>query len=74
MHVWPTDDGKFEIAHESASGGSWGFFQEFPIASEAVAAAHRLNRKELGGLCDVDARPAVLAAIPAGASFQPREW
>lgn len=44
IHVWAYPDGTFEIGQESHSGDSWGFFETFPTATEAVCAAYRLRR------------------------------
>jgi hypothetical protein len=54
VHVLPLDGGGFEVAHESASGNSWGNFTgPFARAEEAVAAANALNRATYAGACEV---------------------
>ena len=70
VHVWLTDESQFEIGHESASGGSWGFFETFSSPGEAVAAAYDLNRKELAGSCDINISPEVLELLPTATLFQ----
>jgi hypothetical protein len=66
---WPLDGGGFEIGHESSSGNSWGSFERFDSANEAVAAAWRLARDTYGG-CDLHVAPEVLAVWrPAKAVF-----
>ena len=64
VHVWAKDDSDFEIGHESRSGDSWGGFERFPSAQEAVAGAYRLNREQYGNGCEVYISPAVLALLP----------
>ncbi|KQS04514.1 hypothetical protein ASG11_09855 [Sphingomonas sp. Leaf357] len=54
---------RFEIGHESASGGSWGSFSNYDEAGEAIAAAHALNRDVYEGVCAVEVSPAVRAAM-----------
>lgn len=50
VHVMPHENGGYEVAHESASGDSWGSFSGMiPDAQAAVAAAHSLNRNSYGG-------------------------
>lgn len=43
----------FQVAHESASGESWGSFSEHRTGQEAIAAAYALNRDTYNGECDV---------------------
>ena len=64
IHVMTTNDARFEIGHESASGSSWGSFETFDGAQEAVVAAHRLNRNVYGDVCEVVIHPDVLGALP----------
>lgn len=64
VHVWPSGCGRFEIAHESASGNSWGYFEVFDCPQIATAAAYALNRDILGGSCAVHLNPAVIDALP----------
>lgn len=63
IHVMTGGAEGFEIGHESASGDSWGSFETFGTAQEAIAAAHALNRETYEGVCDVfvcdEARPRV---------------
>lgn len=68
VHVWPARDGGYEIGHESASGNSWGQFDQFDGAAEAVAAAHRVNRDVYAGQCDVYIGEEVIAALPRSPS------
>ncbi len=63
VHVYAFGNG-YEIGHESASGDSWGGFEQFDCAQTAVAAAYRLNRDVYGGGCCVDLHADVLAALP----------
>lgn len=53
VHVTDGTAGGFVVAHESASGDSWGHFSEHASGFEAIVAAYALNRDELGGECDV---------------------
>ncbi|MDB5583381.1 MAG: hypothetical protein JWR80_8557 [Bradyrhizobium sp.] len=64
VHVLPREHGGYEIAHESASGNSWGHFENFEDPQEAVAAGYRLNRDVLESSCEVFISPAVLADMP----------
>lgn len=41
MHVWSTNAG-YEVVHESASGGSYGVFEQFDERDDAVAYALRM--------------------------------
>jgi len=71
IHVW-AQNGLFEIGHESCSGNSWGHFETFYTAEQAIVAAHALNRDVLDSGCDVDIAPPVLDAcsspsVPRGA-------
>lgn len=61
VHAWQTEDGAFEIGHESRSGESWGGFERFDHPELAVAAAHSLARS-YGG-CEVSIRRGVLDAF-----------
>ena len=56
-------DGGFEVAHESASGNSWGGFRMFVCAEEAIAAAYRVNQVEHDGECEIYINPDALAAV-----------
>jgi hypothetical protein len=40
MHVWQVD-GEYQVAHESASGGSFGLFERFDDRDHAIAFALR---------------------------------
>ncbi|MBB4153254.1 hypothetical protein GGQ80_001142 [Sphingomonas jinjuensis] len=54
IHIGQTEDGDWQIAHESASGNSWGNFSEpFEHVWEAIAAARTLNRETYGNECDL---------------------
>ncbi|MEJ7926367.1 hypothetical protein WG908_06290 [Sphingobium sp. AN641] len=66
VHVWQTGPGQFEIGHESRSGSSWGHFETFDNPGAAVAGAHRLNRRLLGGECEVFVPAAIRALLPKG--------
>lgn len=59
IHVWaPDEEGGFLIGQESASGNSWGYFDTFPTAHEAIDAAYRLRdrlyNEALGWANDVE--------------------
>ena len=69
IHVWARPEGDFEIGHESSSGNSWGSFEEFATAEEAVAGAHRLNRVQYEGRAEVWLSNAVLAALHPASPF-----
>lgn len=44
----------FRVAHESASGNSWGSFSgSYRSGQEAITTAYALNRDEYGGECNV---------------------
>lgn len=64
VHVWKLPAGGYEIGQESSSGNSWGSFDQFDTAQEAVAAAYRLNAEEYDGQCEVFVSQDVLADIP----------
>ena len=64
IHVMAGEHGGFEIGHESASGNSWGSFERFDNASEAVVGAYRLNRETYENGADVLLHDAVVAALP----------
>ena len=52
----------FEVAHESASGDSWGNFSgPYPNGNDAIAAANALNRDAYNGDCKVEICPDALA-------------
>lgn len=54
IHVMPHQHGGFEIGHESESGDSWGSFEgPFATVEIATAAAHALNLRQYGGVCEV---------------------
>ena len=63
IHVWACPEGGFEIGHESSSGNSWGSFELFDTAHEAVAGAHRLSRVQYKGRAEVYLSTGVLAAL-----------
>jgi hypothetical protein len=72
--VMNNSDGGFDVAHESASGNSWGgFLGPFSSGEEAITVAYALNRDAYDGQCNVfvcdaalqDANPGVgLPSIP----------
>lgn len=64
VHVMLAEHGGLEIGQESASGNSWGSFETFSTAAEAINGAHQLNRQQYGGICEVSIHPEVLAALP----------
>lgn len=68
IHVWQMEKGGYEIGQESESGNSWGSFDQFDTAQEAVAAAYRLNKEQYGGVCEIYISPPVLADLPITAS------
>jgi hypothetical protein len=74
VHVWKTSDGGYEIGQESRSGNSWGSFDQFDTAQEAVAAAYRLNAEVYDGACEVFINEDVLADIPATPGPATGEW
>lgn len=53
VHVMGDKAAGFEVAHESASGNSWGNFAPYRTGQEAITAAYALNRDQYGGECDV---------------------
>lgn len=54
IHVMPYRLGGFEIGHESESGNSWGSFEgPYDTVELATAAAHALNLRQYGGVCEV---------------------
>ena len=66
----------FQVAHESASGNSWGSFAEYRTGQEAITAAYALNRDEYGGECNVSiCDAAVQDACPdVGLPFVPGDF
>lgn len=50
----------FEVAHESASGDSWGGFTSYTHGQEAIAAAYAMNRDQYAGQCNVSICEAAL--------------
>ena len=54
VHAYPLGDGRFEVGHESASGGSWGGFEQFDCPVAAVAFARDANRRLYGGRCSLE--------------------
>jgi len=74
VHVWASDEGGFEIGHESATGNSWGHFDRFGQPSDAIAAAHALNRDKLDGLAEVSINPDVVSALATPASPEQGEF
>jgi len=50
---------ELEIGHESSSGNSWGWFEQFSTAADALAAAHSLNARELGGQAEIYIPPSM---------------
>lgn len=72
IHVTKHWDYGYEIAHESSSGNSWGSFEQFKFAQDAVDAAYRLNREQYGNVCDVFIAPAVSGSLPQ-TPFVPRD-
>lgn len=74
VHAWETEDGAFEIGHESRSGESWGGFERFAHAEQAVAAARSLAQS-YGG-CEVSIDKGVIGALGAyrvGPELPPRD-
>jgi hypothetical protein len=58
IHVMPSQHGGYEIAHESASGGSWGSFEgPFVDQIDAIQAARNLNRHQYESVCHVEIWP-----------------
>jgi hypothetical protein len=54
VHVTGDRSSGFEVAHESSSGDSWGYFSgPYGTGEEAITAAYALNRDALAGECDV---------------------
>ncbi len=43
----------FQVAHESASGNSWGDFSDHVRGQDAITAAYALNRDVYLGGCDI---------------------
>lgn len=74
IHVWRMDNGEYEIGQESSSGSSWGSFDQFDSAQEAVAAAYRLNAEVYDGACEVFINEDVLADILATPGPATGEW
>ncbi len=65
VHVWREGSVGFCVAHESASGDSWGGFLNFNTALDAVAGARRLALHEYGD-CEVFVPDDVQAILPVG--------
>jgi hypothetical protein len=54
VHVMGDAVARYEVAHESSSGNSWGSFTgPFRHGQDAIAAAFALNRDVYSGGCDV---------------------
>jgi len=70
VHVWGGNGGSFMIGHESRSGNSWGYFEDYPSADAAVTGAYALRDRiyrECGGeRCDVHIPAAVLDMLKDG--------
>lgn len=74
VHVMGDTVSGFEVAHESASGNSWGMFSgPYRSGEEAITIAYALNRDQYRGGCNVfvcdaavqDANPGVgLPSVP----------
>ena len=71
IHVHLINGDIFEACHESSSGNSWGSFEHFDNAQDAVAAGYRINRETYHGRCDVYAHPDVAARLPSSPSPLP---
>jgi len=65
VHVMPACGGGFEVAHESSGGSSWGGFEQFRGAEEAISTAYGLARDQYGG-CAVSVCDEALAAVRVG--------
>lgn len=50
----------FQVAHESASGSSWGSFSDYTRGQDAIAAAYAINRDVYLGGCNVSICEAAL--------------
>jgi len=63
VHVMPLQGGGFEVAHESRSGDSWGGFETYRRAEDAIAAAYVAAERydSVVWICD-----AALAAVRCG--------
>lgn len=71
IHVTVADAGGYEVAHESCTGNSWGFFSRHATAEEAITQAYRLNREELAGECCIFICEAALVEVAVNAGPAP---
>lgn len=53
IHVMGDRIDGFEVAHESASGNSWGGFECFAKGEDAITRAYAMNRDQYAGACEV---------------------
>lgn len=66
VHIRRLAEGGYEIAHESSSGDSWGFFQTFKCPIRAMVAACRLNLNQLEGRAELAFSDDVIGDLEAG--------
>ena len=63
VHVMPLGGGGFEVAHETRSGSSWGCFEHFTHAEDAIASAQRMAARYD---CNLAICGEALAAVSVG--------
>jgi len=68
VHVMGSPDEGYAVSHESRSGDSWGGYETFETAQDAIAEAYRMARYEYGG-ADVSICRAALADVRVGSRW-----